>query len=85
MIEFIRTITGKRFFDAQLPKLITALERIADALEKQNKEEQVCEWEFKGVDNGWKPGCKSYSMGIHEIVGFNSGVCPYCGKKMKFK
>lgn len=37
MIEFIRTIIGKRFFDAQLPALINALERIADALEKQNE------------------------------------------------
>jgi len=40
MIEFIRTITGKRFFDAQLPRLIQALERIADALEKQNEEKE---------------------------------------------
>jgi hypothetical protein len=40
MIEFIRTITGKRFFDAQLPRLIQALERIADALEKANEIKQ---------------------------------------------
>ena len=37
MMEFIRTMYGKRFFDGQLPRLITALERIADALEKQNE------------------------------------------------
>lgn len=85
MIEFIRTITGKRFFDGQLPALIGSLERIANALEKQNEKEQICEWEFEveGIDSCWKPGCKSYSMGAYEIVGFN--VCPYCGKKIKVK
>lgn len=41
MIEFIRTITGKRFFDGQLPALIGSLERIANALEKQNEKEQI--------------------------------------------
>lgn len=40
MMEFIRTIYGKRFFDGQLPRLIQALERIADALEKQNEIKQ---------------------------------------------
>lgn len=37
MIQFHETIRGKRFFDGQLPALIKALERIADALEKQNE------------------------------------------------
>lgn len=37
MMEFIRTMCGKRFFEGQLPALIKALERIADALEKQNE------------------------------------------------
>ena len=37
MAQFHETTYGKRFFDSQLPKLIKALERIADALEKQNK------------------------------------------------
>lgn len=37
MMEFIRSMYGKRFFDGQLPRLIQALERIADALEKQNE------------------------------------------------
>lgn len=83
MPNFHETMYGKRFFDGQLPKLITTLERIADALEKQNEKEEVCEWEFEGVDNGWKPGCKSCSMGAYEVVGFN--VCPYCGKKIKVK
>ena len=40
MIEFVRTMIGKRFFDGQLPALIKALERIADALEEQNKKEK---------------------------------------------
>lgn len=40
MMDFIRTMYGKRFFDGQLPRLIQALERIADALEKQNEIKQ---------------------------------------------
>lgn len=40
MPNFHETMYGKRFFDSQLPKLITALERIADALEKQNEIKQ---------------------------------------------
>lgn len=39
MPRFDETVYGKRFFDSQLPKLIKALERIADALEKQNEPE----------------------------------------------
>lgn len=37
MAAFHETQYGKRFFDSQLPKLIKSLERIADALEKQNE------------------------------------------------
>lgn len=37
MPQFHETQYGKRFFESQLPKLIKALERIADALEEQNK------------------------------------------------
>lgn len=37
MPQFHETVYGKRFFDSQLPKLIKTLERIADALEKQNE------------------------------------------------
>ncbi len=37
MAAFHETQYGKRFFDGQLPKLIKALERIADALEEANK------------------------------------------------
>lgn len=35
MPAFHETVMGKRFFESQLPKVIKALERIADALEKQ--------------------------------------------------
>jgi len=37
MMDFIRTGYGKRFFEGQVPALVKALERIADALEKQNE------------------------------------------------
>lgn len=40
MVQFHETTYGKRFFDSQLPKLIKSLERIADALEKQNQIKQ---------------------------------------------
>ena len=40
MAQFHETMYGKRFFDSQLPKLIKSLERIADALEKQNENKQ---------------------------------------------
>lgn len=40
MAAFHETTYGKRFFDSQLPKLIKSLERIADALEKQNQIKQ---------------------------------------------
>ena len=36
-MQFHETVYGKRFFDSQLPKLIKALERIADALEKMQE------------------------------------------------
>ena len=32
-MEFFQTVMGRKFFDVQVPKLINALERIADALE----------------------------------------------------
>lgn len=37
MPELHETMIGRRFFENQLPKLINALERIADALEKSNE------------------------------------------------
>lgn len=40
MPNFHETVYGKRFFESQLPKLIKTLERIADALEEQNKRER---------------------------------------------
>lgn len=35
--EFCQTGYGKRFFEAQLPGLIDAINRLTDALEKQNE------------------------------------------------
>jgi hypothetical protein len=40
---FHETQYGKRFFDNQLTKLIKALKRTADLLEKQNKEKEKSE------------------------------------------
>lgn len=43
MTKFFETIMGRRFFEGQLPKLITNLDRIATALEKANelKEKEI--------------------------------------------
>lgn len=88
MATFHETGYGKRFFDSQLPKLIKALERIADALEKQNQtkqeeieEKQVCEWEFAGIKDTWVPSCKSRNVNASGLTFFK--VCPYCGRKIK--
>lgn len=40
MIPFHETVYGKRFFDKQLPDLIKALTRIADALENKNEKKE---------------------------------------------
>jgi len=37
-VDWPFTNLGRQFFDGQLPRLVRALERIADALEKQNEE-----------------------------------------------
>ena len=39
--EFHLSPYGKRFFDSQLPKLIKAIDRLADAMEKQNELKKV--------------------------------------------
>lgn len=36
MIEFFRTVMGQRFIEGTVPRIATALERIAKALEEQN-------------------------------------------------
>lgn len=38
--EFYQTGYGKRFFELQLPSLIKAIDRLADAVEKQNEKEE---------------------------------------------
>lgn len=35
--DFHQTVYGKRFFEAQLPSLIKAINRLAEAIEKQNE------------------------------------------------
>ena len=40
-MQLHETEFGRRFFGTQLPKMIKALERIADALEKENEKETV--------------------------------------------
>lgn len=39
-MKFHETVYAKKFFDSQVPKVIKALERIADALEEANKIKQ---------------------------------------------
>lgn len=36
-MKFHETVYAKKLFDSQIPKIIKLLERIADALEKQNE------------------------------------------------
>jgi hypothetical protein len=40
MSEFFRTGMGRKFYDADVPKLVNVLERIAVQLEKKNKLEE---------------------------------------------
>ena len=40
MIQFFETVMGRRFFEGQLPALIKALGRIADALEVKTVEQK---------------------------------------------
>jgi len=37
MPQFYETLKGRKFFEADLPRLIKALERVADQLEKANQ------------------------------------------------
>jgi len=41
MLEWPFTMLGRQFFDGSIPRLVTALERIADALEKLEKSEKT--------------------------------------------
>lgn len=36
-IEFFQSMMGRKFYEADVPRITKALERIADALEEQNK------------------------------------------------
>lgn len=37
MIEFFQTMMGKKYYEHDIPKIAKQLQRIADALEKQNQ------------------------------------------------
>jgi hypothetical protein len=43
-IEFFQTRMGKKFYDADVPRITKALERIADALEESNKNAGPQNW-----------------------------------------
>ena len=36
-VQFFQTVMGKHFYEGQVPRIASALVRIADALEKQNE------------------------------------------------
>jgi hypothetical protein len=50
-MEFHETGYGRRFFDSQLPMLIGALERIADALEKADRHAPLSPETQRAVDD----------------------------------
>lgn len=87
-MEFYNTGYGRTFFSSQLPKLIKALENIADALEKRNEQEKTVD---KTPENKTTqeyvtelcPHCErevDMSWSIEED-GYQT-YCPYCGKRL---
>ena len=40
MNDFAKTITGKKFFERDIPRIAAALERIADELERLNENQE---------------------------------------------
>ncbi len=36
-VKFVQTLMGRKFYQADVPRIIKALEKIANALEKQNR------------------------------------------------
>lgn len=39
-MQFHETVYGKRFFEVQLPKLTAAINRLAEAIEHQNQQDE---------------------------------------------
>ena len=39
-MQFHETVNGKRFFEAQLPKITAAINRLAEAIEHQNQQDK---------------------------------------------
>lgn len=52
-LQFHETVYGKHYFEYQLPKLTDAIERLANAVEKQNRllEEDIKKEEIKTDNN----------------------------------
>ena len=40
-MQFHETVYGKRFFEVQLPKLTSAINRLAEAIEHQNQQDEI--------------------------------------------
>lgn len=49
-MQLHETMTGKKFFESQLPKLIKELGRIADALEERNRLDKEKQEQAKETD-----------------------------------
>lgn len=60
-MEFFQTIMGKRFFEGHVPRLVKALEKIAEELERANdlKEKELDLADLK--DNQGQEKCQWYS------------------------
>ena len=52
MSEFYQTLMGRKFYDADVPRIVKALERIATALENQVDIEEMKQMEAS-IDPEW--------------------------------
>ena len=52
MSEFYQTLMGRKFYDADVPRIVKALERIATALEKRELSEEMKQMEAS-IDPEW--------------------------------
>lgn len=75
MVEFFNTMMGKKFYESDVPRLVSALERIATALEKSK---------VKPTNRDDVPVCRTGSMitiGDYFIVTDDGFVyCETCAK-----
>ncbi len=72
MADFFQTRMGQKFYEADVPRIAKALERIADALEAQNRSApSVC------------PHCKEQPA-THKLDPFSGqAVCEPCHKALR--